>query len=828
VFRAFYPRTIAQKLCLSMALATCLILTVMAWVSYGTSSSMLEQQVNARATEQVKYTAQQLDEFVSKTAMISQGIASRQFAIGSESNAETIPYLAHLLKSNPPEQAYGVYMTFDKKHFKDRDAMPWVDRKSWPQPAVLTYDFHDPKQEWYNGPKTTGKLCITEPFYDDGGSNITLISVTRPLVDAKGNFLGIAGADLSLERLRAIIGDLHLSLGEQTNKASSGDYAFLASKKGLLIAHPNEQLLLRKGFAGTQLDQITDGKCVLSGESGFQTVQVNKEARRVYWATSALTGWKVAISVPESVIFAPMAALRARALATGTIALAVVLVMVVLIARRIAQPLANIRKAANALAVGDVEQEITVNSQDEIGDVARAFRSLMAYQKEMVGVAEAMARGDLTQSVTPKSDKDMLGKAFVTMTTSLQGLIGRVAENAETITVTSQHLASSAGQTQEAANQVAHNMQEVARAADQSAQTSQEMAAGSERQARSAMEATQAMHVLQTAITQVQAGGARQQSAAHQVDTQMQQAAQAVEEMSLSARKMATTAQQAATVARTGGQSVEQTITRMERIKIQAETSAAKVKELGRRSQEIGAILETIDQIAEQTNLLALNAAIEAARAGEHGKGFAVVADEVRKLAERATAATREISALVQGVRSGVEETVAAIASNSHEVTEGAVQSKEAGEALQQILHSAESVISEVDAVLTAAEGMSTSVQAVLTTVGTVRQVAEESERTVTQMASSAEQVASAITSVASVSEETAAGAEEMSATVQEVSASAQNVAATVEEQTAAIEEVSASAARLSDMAANLNELVGQFKVAEEIKEDRPKLRMAA
>jgi len=454
----------------------------------------------------------------------------------------------------------------------------------------------------------------------------------------------------------------------------------------------------------------------------------------------------------------------------------------------------------------------------------------------LMGGIQAMEQGDLTVRVTPVTtlvenpSKDELGlmcSTFNSMLAKTQAMIGAyeatrqslteivegVQGSAVSVAEASGELTQAAEQTGQAANEIAATIQEVAQAAGQSATTSQEMASGSEQQARTATEAAGAMERLQSAIEVVEANGARSKEATAQADLGMKQASKAVEEVAESARQMAVTAKQASSVAKTGGHAVEQTISSMTEIKEQMQASAEKVKELDKKGQEIGAIVETIDQIAEQTNLLALNAAIEAARAGEHGKGFAVVADEVRKLAERATSATKEIGTLIGGVRKDVDEVVKAIEASNKQVADGAARSKEAGEALGQILAAANEVAEQVEGVSAITGKMSASVDGVLAKVETVRQVAEEQERAVSEMAAGSVQVNGSITTVASISQETAAGAEQMSASAEEVSASAQNVSAAVEEQTASIEQVSAAATSLNGMAVHLKELVSRFKL---------------
>jgi methyl-accepting chemotaxis protein len=502
------------------------------------------------------------------------------------------------------------------------------------------------------------------------------------------------------------------------------------------------------------------------------------------------------------------------------------------IIRRISRDLASLREAAQNLAVGDIDQKIAIEGRHEVGLVADSFREMIAYQQQMAQVAEAIAAGDLTTKMHARSDRDRLGQALERMVQDLRRLIGEIMENVGAVTRATQSLSVEAEKSRNLADTITRSIQEMSAATEQSARSSQEIARGSEQQARSATDAAGAMERLHQAIDHVQRESRHQQEAVSHADQGMQEAARVVQSVTASAEQMAQAVQKASETAHSGGASVEQTITRMSRIQQQVEMSSEKVTELGQRGQEIGAIAETISQIAEQTNLLALNAAIEAARAGEHGKGFAVVADEVRKLAERSAAATKEITTLIAGVRSGVEQAVQAMEKSRQEVAAGAANSEEAGRALEAILRGMETVTGEVNHLTQAAREMAAAVSEVQESVSRVRQAAAENERQVEAMAHESDMVSGAITSVASVSEETAAGAQEMSAAVQEVSASASEVSGVVEEQKESADTVFAAAEDLSRVASLLKQSVERFRMetSETASDSQPAqgLRLAA
>lgn len=397
----------------------------------------------------------------------------------------------------------------------------------------------------------------------------------------------------------------------------------------------------------------------------------------------------------------------------------------------------------------------------------------------MAELAKNMADGDLTRSVTvttqpldyhSRDEMDQLAQAFNQM-------IARLQETGQSIDAMAVQMRGTIGQVKTNAQQLSqasHNLNEVAaqsgQAAEQIAATMQQISGGVGQQSVSVNQTAHSVEQMSRAIQGVAQGAMDQSVAVTRASDVTAELYTAIQEISDSAAVQAKDSERAVQTTNASTLTVEQTISSMRKIKTKVDLSSGKVADMGARSQQIGVIVETIDEIAGQTNLLALNATIEAARAGEHGKGFAVVADEVRKLAEKSTAATKEISALIRDIQQAVAEAIQAMNESAKEVEEGVGLANQSGQALVRLLDGSE----------------------------TSRQSAEKIASVATKMNQLASQLTRAMESVSAVVEQNTAATEEMSAGSQEVNQAVENIASISEENSASVEEVSASAEEMN------------------------------
>ncbi len=411
-------------------------------------------------------------------------------------------------------------------------------------------------------------------------------------------------------------------------------------------------------------------------------------------------------------------------------------------AKSITEPLTHLITVAREIGdSGDLDQNIDIHRNDEIGALATTFNNMVSYLKEMANVSAAIAEGELAVEIAPRSKRDTLGNAFVRMSHGLRELVRQVRDSA---------------------SQVSAGSNQVAGASDESAKVSVQASSAIE-------EVTSTMHEMSINVqnvvknTQVQASSVAETSAS-------------IDQMVTSIQRVADTAKVLLDISNRSREEVQQGIAKMERTtdglnrtNIAIQSAAEIIGVLGHRADDIGKIIEVIDDLAEQTNLLALNAAIEAARAGEHGLGFAVVADEVRKLAEKSTQSTKEISELISSIQKEARQAVDNMQHSTRIVEEGLSLGGDLNAALGKISNVVTEVFKFAQEIGAATNEQSVGSSQIAKATSRLTEITQEINSAVEEQASGAQAVVRAMEKMRELVQQSASGSTELSAAAEQM-----------------------------------------------------------
>jgi len=544
------------------------------------------------------------------------------------------------------------------------------------------YDNGIRKGGWYLGPRESGKESVLDPFpYLIQGKQEWLTTLSAP-IKKNTTFLGVAGTDLRLNFLQELAKEVDGNLYD-----SKGD-VLIISYEGMIVASSKDPKTigqpLREVFPKGWKELLTivqQGKSLvdISSTSGlmraFGPVQLGRTGKP----------WCVLLRVHPDIVLAQAKALDAELAAkahessfwqvgVGLGVTAAAVVVLWLFSATLVKPLRQAAGFADSVAHGDFSRTLDVNQKDEIGVLAGALRTMVANLKDKIAQADAKSHeaekeAETARQAVAEAEQARQGAALAQrqgMLAAAQKLEGVV----ERITSASEELSAQVEQSKRGAD-------------------------------------LQSQHAGETA-------------------TSMEEMNATVLEVAKNASQAAEGSDEAKRKAQIGAGVVRQAVEAITSVQHHSENLKTHMDELGKQAQGIGQIINVISDIADQTNLLALNAAIEAARAGEAGRGFAVVADEVRKLAEKTMSATNEVGQAIRGIQAGAKASIDGMGNASKAVDQATQLAGESGQMLEEIVAIVEASADQVRSIATASEQQSAASEEINRAVDRINQISSE------------------------------------------------------------------------------------------------------
>jgi phosphate/phosphite/phosphonate ABC transporter binding protein len=486
-----------------------------------------------------------------------------------------------------------------------------------------------------------------------------------------------------------------------------------------------------------------------------------------------------------------------------------------IIRRFVITPLKTLEYSAAKMAGGDLSFHTGIKTNDEIGRLDKSIKeSLQSISSILQRVKEVSKRISNTSDMVEDESRKVVestqleAEAIADISSSMDQLNAAITEIAES----TESLAASVEET-------AASMEEMATSISSVTNLTHELSGGIEATSSSIEE-------LSATIKEVAQNAEELARVSDETLSSVEEIISSIKEVEVSAKESAKLSSKVADDASTlGVTSMNKTMEGMQKIKVSVEKTAGAIRKLGGRSEEIGKILNVIDEITDQTTLLALNAAILAAQAGEHGKGFSVVADEIKDLAERTALSTQEISQLIQSVRQEVKDAIEAMEDGLVSVNEGIELTKESSDALKKILDSSKlssemaySIERSTTEQARAARHVSEAIERVRIMVGQIAKATSEQSKGVSLIIKAAERMRDASHQVDISTEQQAASSRQISKAVEMISDKSQQISRAIYEQKVGSNQIWASIEKIKnipsenrDLAFRINKLLREL-----------------
>ncbi|HOJ37280.1 MAG TPA: methyl-accepting chemotaxis protein [Ignavibacteriales bacterium] len=632
---------------------------------------------------------------------------------------------------------------------------------------IVNYEVDNSNNEWYYKPKKLKRAILSEPYFypvDGGKRNIYMVTITIPII-VDNQFVGVITADTEIDFIQNLIDKI------QTEYETTG--ILIISPSGIIVGNRGNKATINKNIA-----EVLDNKLATTILKSDKNVVEDNDF--IYSINKLKIGeiedqYIVVTKINKAEIYSERnnSILLIAILSIIIIGLGYYIINAMIIT--MLKPIKDVEEYIENLKDGNVKYRLNYETEDEFGVMITKLNQFAEYLENEINYnIQQLAKGNIEIDFRQKSHKDAITPNFIQLRNSIKALVDEINK---LILAAQQGNLNERGNIQIFEGSFKEIIQGFNQALDlinnplkESSKVLEVMASGDfrvmidkkfngefEKLANSINHlinsVNQIVNEIKLAVSTNASSSAEISSSIEEMSAGLNSQANQIKNIAISieeiynsitkssedAEKAMKSSQVAVEQAIEGGKVVQQVINGMNNISIVVDNSANKIFKLGESSEKIGEIIQVIDEIADQTNLLALNAAIEAARAGEQGRGFAVVADEVRKLAERTGKATKEIAEMIKQIQIDTQDAVVSMKQGITEVDNGKNLVHIAEEILNVIIDANKNLTQMISAIALAAEQEAGKAQVIYNNIDEINKISNEAALGINQISRAAD-----------------------------------------------------------------------------------------